>query len=461
MAVSVTRLVAAPKGLPPGPKGKFLIGSLLDLGSDWFGYLEKCARDYGDVVFFRFGRAPICLLTHPDGIEQVLVTDAPNFVKSRGYRALTRILGNGLLTNEGDAWQRQRKLIQPAFRHESLVPYATVMIEAADRVFGSWRDGETRDIHKDMMRATLEIVARTLLGCDASEKAKTVGAAMEVVAEKFMNQASLAFLVPAGLPLPGTLSLQRAIGVLDGIIYDIIGERRASGRSDGDLLDTLLRAHDHESGQMSDRQLRDELMTLFLAGHETTAIALSWTVYLLAKDPEVAAQLEEQLEAVLASRAPGFEDVSKLRFTEMVIKESMRLYPPVWGFSRRALRPFEVSGYQLPVGTNVFLMPWVTHRDARFFPEPERFDPLRWREDPIRSGKIPRFAYFPFGGGPRVCVGASFAMLEATLLLARLTQRFRFGVPPGQAPEIRPSVTLRTKSGIKVVLHKRKSTVAN
>ena len=461
MPIALTNPVTQSRGLPPGPKGRFLVGSMLDLGSDWFGYLEKCARDYGDVVFFRFGPSPICLLTHPDGVEQVLVTNASNFVKSRGYRALTRILGNGLLTNEGEAWHRQRKLVQPVFRHECLVPYARVMVAAADRVFGHWGDGETRDIHKDMMRATLEIVASTLLGCDASEKARSVGAALEVVAEKFMNQASLAFLLPAGMPLPGTIALQRAIGVLDRIIYDIIGERRASGRPGGDLLDTLLRSHDSEAGQMSDRQLRDELMTLFLAGHETTAIALSWTIYLLAQHPEIDAALAEELETVLGGRAPEFEDLTRLRFTEMVIKESMRLYPPVWGFSRRALGPFEIDGYRLPAGTNTFLMQWVTHRDARFFADPLRFDPSRWREDPIRSGKIPRFAYFPFGGGPRVCVGASFAMLEATLLLARFAQRFRFSVPPGKTSEIQPTVTLRPRSGVKVMLHRRLRQMAN
>ena len=461
MAIAVTTPVATPRGLPPGPKGRFLIGSLLDLGSDWFGYLRKCEQDYGDVVFFRFGGVPICLLTHPDAVEQVLVTNSSNFVKSRAYRAISRILGKGLLTNEGEPWQRQRKLIQPAFRHESLVPYARVMVESADRVFGRWRDGETRDIHKDMMRATLEIVASTLLGCDASEKAKTVSAALEVVAEKFLNQASLAFLLPAGLPLPGALSLQRAIRVLDRIIYDVIRERRTSGQTRGDLLDTLLRAQDRETGQMSDAQLRDELMTLFLAGHETTAIALSWTTYLLAQHPEVDAQLAEELDTVLGGRAPAFEDLPKLRFTEMVIKESMRLYPPVWGFSRQALRAFEVDGYQLPAGTNAFMMQWVTQRDPRFFPEPEKFDPLRWREDPVRSGKIPRFAYFPFGGGPRVCVGAAFAMLEATLLLARISQRFRFSVAPGERAEIHPSVTLRPKRGIKLVLHRRNGTPAN
>lgn len=461
MAIAVTRPLAAPRGLPPGPKGRFLIGSLLELGSDWFGFLRKAAQDYGDVVFFRFGHVPICLLTHPDGVEQVLVTNASNFVKSRAYRALSRILGNGLLTNEGEQWHQQRKLIQPAFRHESLVPYAKVMIEAADRTFAPWCDGETRDIHKDMMRATLEIVAGTLLGCDASEKAKTVSAALEVVANKFLNQASLAFLLPSGLPLPGALSLQRAIRVLDRIIYDIIRERRSSGQSKGDLLDTLLRARDQETGQMSDAQLRDELKTLFLAGHETTAITLSWTTYLLAQHPEVDAQLADELDTVLSGRPPTFEDLAKLRYTEMVIKESMRLYPPVWGFSRKAIRAFEVDGYQLPGRTNAFLMQWVTHRDPRFFPEPEKFDPSRWRDDPIRSGKIPRFAYFPFGGGPRVCVGAAFAMLEATLLLARISQRFRFAPVPDLPAEIRPSVTLRPKDGIKVVLKERSRARAN
>ena len=456
MASADTKFLRMPIRRPPGPKGRLLIGSLLELGTDWLGFLSKCAREYGDVVFFRFAHVPVVLLTHPEHIEQVLVANASYFSKSRGYRALERIAGKGLLTSEGEEWRRQRKLIQPAFRHDCLVPYAAAMVEGADRVLEAWHDGDVRDIHGDMMRTTLDIVARTLLGCDASNEAKTVADALEVVAEKFLEQASLAFLLPASLPLPSRLSLQRAVRRLDGIIYEIIRRRRASRRSTEDLLDTLLRAKDQDARHMSDAQLRDELKTLFLAGHETTAIALSWTFYLLAQHPEVDAQLAEELEAVLGNRPPGFDDVPRLRYTEMVIKESMRLYPPAWGMSRQANQPLQIAGYELAAGTTVFLVPWITHRDPRFFPESERFDPSRWRDDPIRTGKIPRFAYFPFGGGPRVCVGAAFAMLEATLLLARIAQRFRFA--PGQPTEIRATATLRPRQGIRVVLHERRHT---
>jgi cytochrome P450 len=447
-----------PLDRPPGPKGRLLVGSLLELGTDWLGFLSQCSREYGDVVFFRLAHVPIVLLTHPDHIEQVLVANAADFSKSRGYRALERIVGKGLLTSEGEQWRRQRKVIQPAFRHDCLVPYAAAMVGAADRVLQAWHDGDVRDIHGDMMRTTLDIVARTLLGCEASKEAKTVADALEVVAEKFLEQARLAFVLPARLPLPSRLSLKRAVRRLDEIIYEIIRRRRASGRSKEDLLDTLLQARDQEGCQLSDTQLRDELKTLFLAGHETTAIALSWTFYLLAQHPEIDAQLCEELEAVLGNRAPGFADVPRLRYTEMVIKESMRLYPPAWGMSRQAKQPFEVGGYQLAAGTTVFLVPWITHRDRRFFPEPERFDPFRWRDDPIRTGRIPRFAYFPFGGGPRVCVGAAFAMLEATLLLARIAQRFRFTT--GQPAEIQATVTLRPKQGVRVVLHERRHAAA-
>ena len=456
MAAADTKFSRMPGQRPPGPKGRLLVGSLLELGTDWLEFLSKSAREYGDVVFFRFAHVPIVLLTHPDHIERVLVANASDFSKSRGYRALERIVGKGLLTSEGEEWRRQRKVIQPAFHHDCLVPYAAAMVEAADRVLEGWHDGDVRDIHRDMMGTTLDIVARTLLGCDASNRAKTVGAALEVVAERFLEQASLAFLLPASLPLPSRLSLQRAVRKLDGIVCEIIRSRHASGKSKPDLLDTLLRARDQDARHMSDAQLRDELKTLFLAGHETTAIALSWTLYLLAQHSEIDAQLAEELKAVLGNRAPGFDDVPRLRYTEMVIKESMRLYPPVWGMSRQANQPFQVAGYELAAGTTVFLVPWITHRDPRFFPEPERFDPSRWRDDPIRTGKMPRFAYFPFGGGPRVCVGAAFAMLEATLLLARMAQRFRFAT--SQPAEIRATATLRPKEGIRVVLHERRRT---
>jgi cytochrome P450 len=410
-----------------------LLRHSLTFGQDWSGFLTRCARQYGDVTFFRFLNVPICLVVHPDGIEQVLVKDSGNFLKSRDYRALKPLLGNGLLTGEGEFWQAQRKLIQPAFRHENITTYARTMRDTAAAMLAGWRDGETRDINGEMMSATLDIVAKSLFGSDVSGDTRGVGQAMAVVMEQFIGQANLAFVLPEKIPIPKSARLRRSMKHLDEVVYKLIRTRRAAPRHSGDLLGTLLEVQDERGSRMTDKQLRDEIMTLFLAGHDTTANALSWTWYLLAQNPEKEEVLFAELRAVLGSRAPSAADLVRLPYTEMVIKESMRLYPPAWGVGRRAIRDFELDGYRIPAGTNFFLLQWVTQRDERFFPEPQRFEPERWRDDPIRNGKLPRFAYFPFGGGPRVCMGAGFAMMEATLLLATIAQRFRLTLEPGRS----------------------------
>jgi cytochrome P450 len=447
--------VSLRRKLPPGPRGLAAITNVLTLGRDWSGYLARCAREYGDIVFFRFLRYPFCLVVHPDDIEYVLVKNPGNFVKSRDYRALRALLGNGLLTSEGSFWQSQRKLIQPAFRHENIVHYARIMTESAAARLGAWQDGETRDVHREMMGLTLEVVAQSLFGSDTSQTARGVGEALDTVMKMFIDQANLAFLLPEKVPIPKTPRLRRSIRHLDGVIHEIIRHRRAHRSATQDLLQTLLDTQDESGSGMSDEQVRDEVMTLFLAGHETTANALSWTLYLLSQNPEKEGALHAELRKALEGRPAGVAELPRLPYTEMVVKEAMRLYPPAWGIGRRAIHDFELGGYFIPAGTNVFLLQWITQRDARFFPEPERFEPERWREDPTRSGKLPRFAYFPFGGGPRVCVGAGFAMMEATLLLATFAQRFRFELAAGQNVEPLFSVTLRPKHGIRMILHRR------
>jgi cytochrome P450 len=443
------------RGLPPGPRGLNLLRHSLTFGQDWSGFLTRCARQYGDVIFFRFLNVPICLVVHPDAIEQILVKNSGNFLKSRDYRALKPVLGNGLLTSEGEFWQAQRKLIQPAFRHENIITYARIMTDTAAAMLAGWKDSETRDINEEMMSATLDIVAKSLFGSDVSGEAGGVGEAVAVVMERFIGQANMAFVLPKKIPIPKSARLRRSMKHLDDLVYKLIRTRREAPKDTGDLLGTLLEAQDGRGSRMTDEQLRDEIMTLFLAGHDTTANALSWTWYLLSQNPEKEEALFAELRAVLGSRAPAAADLQRLPYTEMVIKESMRLFPPAWGVGRRAIRDFELDGYRIPAGTSFFLLQWITQRDARFFPEPERFEPERWRDDPIRNGKLPRFAYFPFGGGPRVCVGAGFAMMEATLLLATIAQRFRLTLEPGQAIELLFSVTLRPKSGMRMVLHQR------
>jgi len=431
------------------------VGNAFEPRGDPIGYFTKCIREYGDIVFLRFLGVPLCLLNRPDCIESVLVTQHNNFEKSKDYRALRRVLGNGLLTSEGEFWRRQRKLVQPAFHQERIAAYTEVMVAYTERMLASWKDGQGLDVHEAMMRLTLDIVAKTLFDTDVSREAEDVGAALQFLMGKFMRQAAFAFLLPASIPIPTTRRLRRAVGQLDKVIYEIIRRRRASGTMSGDLLSVLLQAQDDEGLGMTDRQLHDEIMTLFLAGHETTANALSWTWFLLGQHPEVEEKLVEELQSVLGGRAPTASVLPRLTYTEMVLREAMRLYPPVWVIGRRALAPFRMGNYELPAETNVVMSQLITHRDAKYFPEPERFDPDRWRPNDPRNLSLPRFAYFSFGGGPRVCIGAGFSMMEAVLLLATIAQKFKLTLVPGQTIEKLPSVTLRPKSGIRVVLHRR------
>ena len=441
--------------LPPGPKGVPLFGNVFGPRGDAIGYFTNCVRDYGDIVFMRFLGVPVCFVNRPDYIESVLVTQSGNFEKSKDYRALRRVLGNGLLTAEGDFWKRQRKLVQPAFHQQRIAAYAKVMVEFTQRMTASWTDGQTLDIHQAMLRLTLEIVAKTLFDTEVSREAEDVGQALEVLMGKFLRQAGLALLLPSWIPLPTTRRLRRAVGQLDKVIYEFIRQRRAGGPLSHDLLSVLLQAQDDEGHGMTDRQLHDEIMTLFLAGHETTANALSWTWLLLGRHPEVSEKLNQELRTVLGGKAPAASDLPRLVYTDMVLREAFRLYPPVWIIGRRALAPFRLGGYELPAETNVLISQFMMHRDPRYFPDPNQFDPERWSASDARGLLLPRFAYFPFGGGPRVCVGAGFAMMEAVLLLAAIAQQFQVTLEPGQAIGILPSVTLRPKNGIRATVTRR------
>jgi cytochrome P450 len=423
---------------------------------DSIRYLTKCAREYGDIVFFRFLGVPACYLNRPDDIESVLVTQSNNFVKSKDYRAMRRVLGNGLLLSEGEFWRRQRKLIQPAFHQARIAAYAEIMTGHTQRMLASWSDGQSLDIHEAMMHLTLGIVAKTLFDAEISREAEEVDAALAILMGKFLRQAGLALLLPSWVPLPTSRLLQRAVGRLDKVIYGIIERRCASGQMSGDLLSVFLQVQDDEGVGMTDRQLHDEIMTLFLAGHETTANVLSWAWFLLGQNPEAEEKLIEELGRVLGGRVPTPADLPRLVYTDTVLREAMRLYPPVWVIGRRALAPFRLGEYELPANTNVLISQLILHRDARYFPEPEKFDPERWSANDPRAASLPRFAYFPFGGGPRVCIGAGFAMMEAVLLLATIAQQYRIRIAPGLKVKMQTTVTLRPRNGIPVTLMRAK-----
>ena len=438
---------------PPGPKNQGIIGNF-PLGSDDpLGLYMQWAREYGDIFYYRAFSRHIYFLNSPDLIKHVLVTHYKSFIKGEAVRFNRRIFGNGLLTSEGNFWLQQRRLIQPAFHRERIESYGSTMVAYAKRMIAAWHDGELRDIHLDMMRLGVEIVAKALFNVEITAETDRVSVALNMVMELSSGGRMLLPPVLRLIPTPSNLRFRRAARELDNVVYALIRRRRAIGQTGDDLLYALLQTRNEDGKSMSDEQLRDEVMTLLLAGHETTAVSLSWVWYLLAENPVVEKRLWSELQRVLNGRTPGIQDLAELPYTQRVVKEAMRLYPPAWAIVRNSVEDCEIGGYRVPAGATIMMSQWVTHRDPRYYEDPERFSPDRWLEEP-RKG-TPTFAYFPFGGGPRTCIGASFAMMEAVLVLATIAQKYQIRVAPDCPVEPKPTITLRPKHGIKVVLSRR------
>ena len=439
---------------PPGPKGAFFSAAATAFRRDQLGFYASCVREYGDVVATRMGPYRIWLVYHPDAIEELLVTRARDFVKSPGVRLLRPLLGDGLLLSEGDFWLRQRRLAQPAFHRQRVAGYGEVMAGFAERHVAGWANGAVVELHGEMMALTQAIVGKTLFDADVSGDAHEASEAAKILAEDFGAKLASLRLLPAWVPTPSHLRARRAIRRLDAIVHRIIAARRASGEDRGDLLSMLVHAQDADDGtRMTARQLRDEVMTIFLAGHETTAVALSWTWYLLAQHPEVEARLDAELRAVLGGRTPAVADLPRLTYAGMVVAESLRLFPPAYGIGRQAARSTELGGYPVAGKTIVIAPTWAVHRDGRWFDKPDEFRPERWADDLAR--RLPRFAYFPFGGGPRQCIGNAFALMEATLILAAVAQRVRLSLVPGQRITPTPYITLRPEPGLRMRVARR------
>jgi cytochrome P450 len=440
---------------PPGPKGTRIMGVMRDFNRDSLGFIDRAQRDYGDIVWTRFLYVPALFLYHPNEIEYVLATNAKNFRKAMTLRSnfFHRLVGNGLLTSEGEEWKRQRRLTSPAFHRHRIASYGDTMVNYTQRLMSTWKDGEARDMHRDMMRLTLEIVVSCLFSADVTHDVDHVGETLKELVKPFAAQATLKWILNNRLPTPQHLQFSRLVKKIDDVIYRIINERRASEKDEGDLLSMLLKARDEDGSQMTDQQLRDEVMTLFLAGHETTALTLSWTWYLLGITPEAERKFHAELDEVIGDRLPTFDDLPRLKYTEQIARESMRLYPPAYGLGREAINDCEIAGYQVPAGTQVFMFQWSTQRDPRFFDDPSAFKPDRWTE--AFEAQLPKYAYFPFGGGPRACVGASFAMMEIVLVLATIGQRFRLALVPGHSVETYPAMSLRPKDGVEVIIKNR------
>src|SRR5712692_10503527 len=434
-----------------------LVNTLRRLRGDPLAFVSRMAREPGDLVYYRLWRQDVFLAKHPDLIRDVLVTNQHDYAKGAGLQWAKRFLGEGLLTSEGELHTRQRRLAQPAFHRQRIGSYAAVMADYAARSGEGRREGALFDMHAEMMALTLAVAAKTLCDADVGSEAAVIGEALTDVLSLFPR-----FVLPfAGLlhrlPLPATRRFERARARLDGVVYRMIEDRRRSGEDRGDLLSMLLMARDEEGdgGRMSDAQLRDEVMTLFLAGHETTANALSWTWYLLARNPEAEARLHEEIDTVLGGRRPVFEDLPRLRYAEMVLAESMRLYPPAWGLGRRSLRDQVLGGIAIPVDALVLMSPYLVQRDPRFFPEPLRFDPTRFT--PEAKASRPKFAYFPFGGGARQCIGEPFAWMEGVLILSTIAQGWRLRLLPGHRVEPQALITLRPRYGMRMVAERRRS----
>src|SRR6202795_3212376 len=444
---------AAKLKFPPGPSFGLRRWSLGPLNNgDPLRYFSGLMREYGDIVSLRVLNFRILLLNHPDHIEDVLVNHPRKFIKGRVLLANKRVFGRGLLTSEGDFWLRQRRLAQPAFHRARIAGYASTMVEYTEWLLQEWQDGEERDIHKEMMRLTLQIVGKTLFDADVERDAQDVGKSLELLLELGADFRRTLF-IPQWLPTPTNIRLERAIRQIERVLYRIIAEKRASGRDAGDLLSMLLAAQDEDGSGMTDRQLRDEAITLFLAGHETTASTLSWTWWLLAQNPTVEAKLHAELDAVLGDRAPSLDDLARLAYTGHVITESLRLYPAAGGMARLAIEDHEIAGYPVTKGMGVAMAQWVVHRDPRWYDAPGEFRPERWENDLWK--RLPRFAYFPFGGGPRQCIGNAFALMEATLILATIARKFRLRLVANRPVAPLASITLRPRHGVGVILESR------
>ncbi len=442
----------------PGPRGRFAIGSLLEFRSDVLGLLLDGQRQFGDVVRIRIGPRIVHLLSHPDHIKHVLVTNAPNYQKDTPSSAkIGSITGPGLLTSNGDAWRQQRRLMQPAFHSERIATFAPIMTAATAAMLTRWRQhadrGTPLDIASEMMRLTYTIVGKTLFGADVTADSDRVEQAAGLVMAHAYHRLETIVDPPAWLPTPRNRAFRAALETIDRVVYRIIEERRKSPVRAPDLLSHLLHGRDDDTGRgMSDEQLRNEIITLLLAGHETTANALTWTWWLLAAHPSAADRVRAEVHDVLRGTPPAVADLPRLAYTTRVIQEAMRLYPPIWIMERRVHDDDEIAGYHLPADSTVVLCPFVTHRHRDFWENPLDFDPDRFL--PERSATRPHYAYLPFGGGQRLCIGNTFAMMEAQVIVAMVSQAFRLELVPGCEVEPKPGITLRTRRPVMMRVHR-------
>lgn len=446
--------------LPPGPKPKPVVGNLLEFRKGQLAFVTRLQREYGKVSTFYFGKNPMVMFTTPEAVRYVLVENAKNFTIRESTQSLRLIIGDGLLTTDGEFHRQQRRLMLPAFHRKRVESYRDIMIAYTQRMLQDWQSGQQVDIAVEMQQLTLRIVGKALFDVDLTGESHALGQAFDDMRD-YPNRRRFRFAVlgwPINLPFMPYAKFKRAKALLDKTVYDIIAQRHATGEDTGDVLSMLLAARDEDGSALTDVQLRDEIMTLLAAGHETTSNALTWTFYLLSQHPAERDKLLAELRSVLNGRTPTVEDLTQLPYLEMVVKESMRLFPPAWILGRRGVGDYELEGYHLPAGSFVMLSPWVMHHMAEYFVEPERFYPERF--DPEIGEKHPNFSYFPFGAGSRMCIGSTFAMMEARLLLATIIQQYSPMLVAGHPVEPKPRVTLRPKFGMRMILEQTKEAIS-
>ena len=448
-----TEIASIRSGLPPGPKGTIVGGNSRQFRARLLDFLLDTARDYGPLASFRVGPRRVFLASGPDLIEQVLVTDARHYIKHFGARAFKPVLGNGLVTSEGALWHRQRKLIQPAFLKTRVQAYAPVMAELTGRMLNSWTPNKTVRINDEFGALTSKIALKTLFGLDDPGDHERFSDALKLGFDLMTARLRRIFKLPLWMPTPANLRLQGAVAELNRTVQDFIASGRCRQHMGEDLLSRLMLAQHEDGTRMNDRQLRDEVMTLYLAGHETTTLTLTWSWYLLSQHRHVEEKLVSEWQHVLAGRTPTADQLPHLRYTTAVIAESMRLFPPVYVIGREAIADLELGGYRVKRGYTVLMSQWVNHRDPKYFPGPEEFRPERWEGGFAK--RIPKFAYYPFGGGQRMCVGNTFALMEAAIILAAVGQRYRFTIDPKAVIDIKPQMTLEPANGIPVILQRR------
>ncbi|WP_045835919.1 cytochrome P450 [Hyphomicrobium sp. 99] len=445
-------ITIAKAGLPPGPKGTLIGGNISQIGPRRVDFFLDLARTYGSIASFRVGGWHLFLVSDPELIQQVLVTDARHYVKHFGARVFKPILGNGLVTSEGDFWLSQRRLMQPSFLKSLVLSYAPIMAELTTAMLSKWAPGKAVDLEFEFSGLTSAIALKTLFGLDDHGEREKVDQSLMEAIDALTARLDKTFSLPLWVPTPTNIRLRRAIANVKALVDGFIARKRSRPLAN-DLLSTMIMAQREDGTRMSDQQLRDEAMTLYLAGYETTALTLTWTWYLLSQHAEAERKLVDEWARVLGGRIPNADDLAALPYTSAVIHEAMRLYPPVYAIGREATTDLELGGYRVKRGYTILMSQWVSHRDPKYFPDPERFWPERWLDG--LAGRLPKFAYYPFGGGQRLCIGSHFAMMEATIVLAAVGQKYKFTLAPDAVIDIKPQITMPPKYGMPATLELR------